>query len=410
MRLAVISPFLDRSHGTERCVVEQLERLSRKGIQVHLYAQRVQDLRGVVRYDSRKMPADGGGIFWHKVPSIPGPHLLQFIFWYFANQFCRARDAKRHDLKCDLVYSPGINAMDADAIAVHIVFCEFNEQVGPKLGFAGTGIGSWPRLIHRRLYYRLIMALEKRAYSNPKVSLAAVSGQVAEQLKQQFQCNNVPVIRHGVDGEIFSSQHRIARRAASRRQFGLEDEEFVLLLIGNDWRTKGLDCLLRALGHIRETRLKLLVVGSDQRGRYQQLVRECQLSDRVTFFPPSPDVMQFYGAADAYVGPSLEDAYGLPILEAMACGLPVIASARAGASEIIEDGVNGVVLKDPQDDRKLAEIIRSVVTNPLHNQQVGDRASMAAQEHDWGRNAEATGEWLKGVLAGKGGPNQGSAS
>jgi glycosyltransferase involved in cell wall biosynthesis len=65
------------------------------------------------------------------------------------------------------------------------------------------------------------------------------------------------------------------------------------------------------------------------------------------FLPPSPNVLQFYAAADAYVGPSLEDAYGLPVLEAMACGLPVLASSRAGVSEIIDHEINGIILRDP---------------------------------------------------------------
>ncbi len=75
------------------------------------------------------------------------------------------------------------------------------------------------------------------------------------------------------------------------------------------------------------------------------------LSKHVTFLPPSPDVLKFYAAADAYVGPSLEDAYGLPVLEAMACGLPVLASSHAGVSEIIDDGINGIILRDPRNTR-----------------------------------------------------------
>jgi len=58
-------------------------------------------------------------------------------------------------------------------------------------------------------------------------------------------------------------------------------------------------------------------------------------------------VLSFYAAADAYVAPSLEDAFGLPILEAMACGLPVIASVQAGASENVLDGATGYLLRDP---------------------------------------------------------------
>src|ERR1700693_5345371 len=130
MRIAVISPFLDRSHGTERCIVEQLERLALdSGTEIQIYAQRLQDVRGVtprkygapaksVDHDVETKPVNRQ--FWHKVPSIPGPHLLQYIFWFFANRLSRWWDAAHRHLHYDLVYSPGINGTDADAVAVHV--------------------------------------------------------------------------------------------------------------------------------------------------------------------------------------------------------------------------------------------------------------------------------------------------
>ena len=78
MRLAVVSPFVDRRHGTERVLAEVLERLAGKyGCEIHLYAQRVEDLAL-----GRPAPSNGeesGGIIWHKVPRLPGPHLLGFL-------------------------------------------------------------------------------------------------------------------------------------------------------------------------------------------------------------------------------------------------------------------------------------------------------------------------------------------
>src|SRR4030081_574703 len=97
--------------------------------------------------------------------------------------------------------------------------------------FWGTSISSWPRLLHRRLYYRLIMGLEKRVYTKSKVSLAAVSGLVAEEVRKHYQASNVRIIRNGVDTEIFSAARRIARRGAARQVYGLGEEDFVLLLI-----------------------------------------------------------------------------------------------------------------------------------------------------------------------------------
>lgn len=410
MRIAVISPFLDRSHGTERCIVEQLETFAvEPGAEIHIYAQRVQDLRGVTRYKygtATKSASYGGEttanhLFWHKVPAIPGPHLLQYIFWFFANRICRWWDAAFHNAQYDLLYSAGINATDADAISVHVVFHEFYRQVLPQLNFRSTPLGAWPRLAHRRVYYRLIMTLESRIYRRATVSLAAISASAAALLEKHFHPAATRVIRYGVDVQAFSVPRRLAERAIARKLFQLSAEDFALLLIGNDWRTKGLAALLQSLSLTRELPWKLLVVGRDVRDPYDKMIRDYGIANRVIFLPPSSNVMQFYAAADAYVGPSLEDAYGLPIIEAMACGLPVIASSRAGAHEIITDGSDGIILRDPQNAEELAAALRSLITNPSLCAQLGEHATRTAQNHTWDCNAQATWEWLNEVARNK---------
>jgi glycosyltransferase involved in cell wall biosynthesis len=410
VRIAVISPFLDRSHGTERCIVEQLERFAAEpGAEIHIYAQRVHDLRGLTRYkySAATKSADHHAetkaqrLLWHKVPSIPGPHLLQYIFWFFANRICRWWDAVFRHARYDLLYSPGINALDADAISVHIVFHEFYRQVLPQLIFWSTPLTAWPRLAHRRAYYRLITALENRIYRRRTVSLAAISASAATLLEKYFYPAATCVIRYGVDVEAFSVSRRLAERATARKNFNVSAEDFALLLIGNDWRTKGLTALLQSLALIRELRWKLLVVGRDVRDPYDKMIRDYKIANRVIFLPPSPNVMQFYAAADTYVGPSLEDAYGLPIIEAMACGLPVVASSRAGAHEIITDGSDGIVLRDPQNAEELAAALRSLLTNPGLCRQLGEHATLTAQNHTWDRNAQRTWEWLNEVARNK---------
>lgn len=409
MRIAVISPFLDRRHGTERCIVEQLERFAGEpGAEIHIYAQRVEDLRGITPYKYRtparsdRDDADKSNrLFWHKVPAIPGPHLLQYIFWFFANRICRRWDAAFHNAKYDLLYSAGINATDADAISVHVVFHEFYRQVLPQLNFRCSPLAAWPRLAHRRVYYRLIMALEKRIYRRATTSLSAISASAAELLQKYFHPADNRVIRYGVDVQAFSAPRRLAERATTRKQFNLSTQDFTLLLIGNDWRTKGLAALLQSLSLIRDLPWKLLVVGRDVRDPYDKMIRDYGITDRVIFLPPSSNVMQFYAVADAYVGPSLEDAYGLPIIEAMACGLPVIASSHAGAHEIITDGSDGIILRDPQNTQELATALRSLIAHPTLCAQLGEHATCTAQNHTWDRNAQATWEWLNEVARNK---------
>ena len=399
MRLAVVSPFLDRQHGTELCIIEQIERFAHKDHwSIELYSQRVSQLRGVC-------PSSGSStnsldsIVWHKVSDIHGPHLLKYLWWFFANHWQRWRDRRFGKVCPDLVYSPGINCLDADVIVVHIVFHAFYDRVRPEMALQRTPMRSWTRMIHRILYYKLIMFLERKIYPHPRTRLVAVSGMVAAQLKSYFRREDVAVIPNAVDTVRFTPEARIEKKNTYRQSFGYVESDFVLLLIGNDWKKKGLDTLLRALASLKDLPLRALVVGSDDPGIYSRLLDQLDLWDHVRFEQLCEDVLSFYAAADAYTGPSLEDAFNLPILEAMACGLPVIASSNAGASEMIRDGETGLILRDPRDHLQLANLIRGIFTDESLRREMGEAASRQVLANcNWEENASKTRELLEGTL------------
>lgn len=391
MRLAVVSPFLDRQHGTELCIAEQIERLVQQyHWSIDLYSQKVSQLNGV-RPASGAFQNSTDSILWHRVSHVPGPHLLKYIWWFFANHRQRWSDRRSGRVRPDLVYSPGINCLDADVIVVHIVFHAFYERVRPELALNRIPLQSWPRLIHRKLYYKLAMFLERKVYRNPCVRLVAVSSLVAAQLKTHFQRNDVTVIPNAVDTVRFTPEGRIAKRNMSRRSLSYSENDFVSLLIGNDWKKKGLDTLLMALASLIDLPLRVLIVGRDDPNFYRPLLNELALQDRVRFEKPSADVLSFYAAADLYVGPSLEDAFNLPMLEAMACGLPVIASVQAGASENIRDYETGLLLRDPRDPDQLVRLIRRLFDDAELRGRIGEAASRYVRDNcNWDRNVART--------------------
>jgi glycosyltransferase involved in cell wall biosynthesis len=398
LRLAVVSPFLDREHGTELCIIEQIERLAKQDQwTIDLYSQKVS---GLNYRDSGTPPTDSSvRILWHRVSAIPGPHLFQYAWWFLANHLRRRRDRRSKVVSPDLVYSPGINCFDADVIVVHIVFHAFYERTRPSLALSRNPLRSWHLLIHRRLYYRFIMALEAKIYRNPRIRLIAVSALVAAQLEDYFQRGDVTVIPNAVDTSRFTPEARNAKRASARQSFGYVHHDFVLLLIGNDWKKKGVDSLLNALASLRDLPLRVLIVGRDDPQIYRDLVQQLGLNPTVRFEKPSQDVLSFYAAADCYVAPSLEDAFNLPIVEAMACGLPVIASAYAGAAQFIRDGQNGFILTDPQDHQRLAQLIRQVCNDPASRELMGLAASQHARaECNWEKNVEQTRSFLEATL------------
>ena len=381
-------------------MIEQIERLAGKELwSIELYAQKVSQLNGV-RPASAASPTEPGTIRWHPVSDIPGPHLVKYIWWFLANYWQRWRDRRSGRVRPDLVYSPGINCPDADVIVVHIVFHEFYKRVRSELALRRLPLHIWPRVIHRKLYYNLAMFLERKVYRNPRVRLVAVSSLVAAQLKSHFQRKDVTVIPNAVDIRRFSPEARIAKRIPSRQSLFYTEHDFVVLLIGNDWKKKGLDTLLNAAALLSDLPLRVLVVGSDDPHIYLPLLDKLGLRDRTRFEKPTSDVLSFYAAADLYVGPSLEDAFNLPILEAMACGLPVIASANAGASEMIRDGETGFILDDPRDHLKLASLIRRIQTEDSLRDSIGAAAVRHVTTNcSWDDNAKKTAEFLENVFA-----------
>jgi glycosyltransferase involved in cell wall biosynthesis len=389
LRLAVVSPFLDRSHGTERALAELLERLVQQHhCEIHLYSQRVQDI--AFRSPDTARTENTGVIFWHRVPRLPGPHLLGFIAWVTLNSVLRW-SRRLSGSPFDLVLSPGINTLGADVVIVHVLFDRLQEISREN---TVTQAGFLQR-IHRRTYYVLLAALERRIYRNRNVLLACVSRRTADLLSRYFQRDDVRVIPNGIDPAHFSPSLRLARRAQARATRNFRDTDFVLLLLGNDWAVKGVPTILAAIAAFPTLPLHLLVAGADNAAPFRKMAGRLDISARFQCEQPRRDVIDLYAAADLYVSPSREDSFGLPVLEAMACGLPVITSTLAGVAELITNEVDAFVLRDPNDSQALAQLLERLYADDHLRKRVAEAAVLAAQHWTWDRNAAEIWELLK---------------
>jgi glycosyltransferase involved in cell wall biosynthesis len=372
--LVVVSPFVDKRHGTERLVAEWMARLAGT-FEIHLYSQRVEDL-------------DLSQITWHRIPKLPAPHLFNYLWWFAANHIWRNWDRRFRGLHPDLIFSPGINCLDADVMSVHVVFAEYRRQNAALLRFKTHSLRRWPLIFHRKLYYSLIALLERHLYRNPKKSLILISQRTAEALRTFYdRTDKFPVVYVGLDQEIFNPATRLRLREEARRELHLSPGQFALLLIGNDWRNKGLPAILEVLIELRELPLQLFVVGQDDPSPYRRLIDENQCKDRVFFLPPRKDVEFYYAAADAYVGPSLEDTFALPSAEAMACGVPVITSLKNGTSEIIDNGADGLLISDPLDAKELAALVRKLYEDSFLRERISAKAAEKMKQFTWDRNS-----------------------
>lgn len=176
----------------------------------------------------------------------------------------------------------------------------------------------------------------------------------------------ITVIYNGVDSEKYSPANKEYYRNTVRENFKIAKDDFLILFVGSGFTRKGLPLLIDSLNNelINKPNIKLLVTGKEKKiNQYKKTVQTLKLNDRVIFCGPQPNIEQIYAAGDVLIMPALYEPFGNVALEAMATGIPVIASTSCGASEIIEEDTNGFII-DPNNPRQsIANSIQSIMKN-----------------------------------------------
>lgn len=185
---------------------------------------------------------------------------------------------------------------------------------------------------------------------------------------------NVRVIYNGVDTRAFRPPGA-GERAAVRRTFGLSEADVVLMSVGSLKPVKGIDLLLRSVAPVMRThaQAELVVVGDGpDRGALQLLARELDIADRVQFVGLRADVDALLRAADALVLSSRSEALPTVLLEAMATGLPIVATNVGGVPEIVNAERSGLLVA-PEDAAALASALARVVADEALRRTMGTR-------------------------------------
>jgi glycosyltransferase involved in cell wall biosynthesis len=222
--------------------------------------------------------------------------------------------------------------------------------------------------------------------------------------------SKVRLTPNGIDLERFMPA-TVDDRSALRREFGWSDQERVVVFVGFFSRDKRPDLLFRAWKQVvqRGVRAKLVYVGATASPYFEideTLADEirsgaaaCGRPDDVVFVPPTHAMERYYRAADAFVLSSIREANPVALLEAMACGLPCVASRIAGATDvIIEDGVNGRLVERDDEDA-MAAALADVLSNGRHAPSLGARARQTVvQRFDIKQTAERWLESYESVL------------
>ena len=184
-----------------------------------------------------------------------------------------------------------------------------------------------------------------------------------------------------------------------RERLGVrEGEVLVGLITSGDFTKRGVGVFLGAvwlLAPSAKERLRVLIVGRESRlGPYKRLAAETGLGERVQFMEPRPDVESYYRALDVYVHPALYEEFGQSAQEAMACGIPVLATRRVGASELFKDQS---LLLDKPEPESLARALEKLILDPAERRRLGQAGIEACRGNTWEANFKATFQLVSGL-------------
>jgi UDP-glucose:(heptosyl)LPS alpha-1,3-glucosyltransferase len=236
---------------------------------------------------------------------------------------------------------------------------------------------AWERFrVNFNPYHGYVLKQERKMFTHRALKAVICNAQmVRDDITAQFGTlpDKLHVIYNGVDLETFHPRVNEAR-AQTRAAIGLAQDAPLFLYVGSGFERKGVARLIEALATLPAPACAVIVGADKATPRYQALAKRLGVADRVHFLGPRKDLPALYGAADAFVLPTLYDPMPNAALEAMACGLPVVTTKQCGAREFIRDGENGYVL-DVMDAAGLAQVL-GVLAAP------GRAANMRAAARD----------------------------
>src|SRR5881398_1994768 len=197
-------------------------------------------------------------------------------------------------------------------------------------------------------------------------------------IKRGFDSAKLKIFPRGLDTQLFTPARR---DPAFFEKFGAQNGEVRLLYVGRVSREKDLDVLADAYRRLRDEGLavQLFVVGH---GPYSEAFAQSVPEAFFTGYLRGKELATAYASADIFVFPSTTDTFGNVILEAQACGLPVVVSDSGGPKELVQDRTNGLITRS-RDVNDFTQAIRSLVADPALRERMGNAARKSVTDRSW---------------------------
>jgi UDP-glucose:(heptosyl)LPS alpha-1,3-glucosyltransferase len=348
--------------GAEMYVADLTRRLSAAGHNIHLYA---------CRWDAAALPPS---VRVHPIDPPRGPRFLRPWRFSAACQAALERDRPEVSVGFDKTFGTDI----------------YYPLGGLQPASAAHNLRKYPSRLVRAaarilrafdIAHRSFARLERHHLFDSTPPLLVVNSALVRDHAARYYAippERVRVIHNAIDPDRFNERDRPRLRTEERRRWGVGPGEVVAAFVGVNYRLKGLEPLLHALACLpAEAPLRLAVAGGPKDGPWQQLARRLGVARRVVFLGPVADVRRVYFAADLHVHPTFYDPCSGVVIEALACGLPVITTRFNGASELMHPPREGFVLDNPHDHKGLADALVQLA-DPVRRDASGRAARQAA--------------------------------
>ncbi|SDL09830.1 UDP-glucose:(heptosyl)LPS alpha-1,3-glucosyltransferase [Maridesulfovibrio ferrireducens] len=334
IKIAIMLPRFSRYGGVERFGYNLSKTLAEQGYSVDFICSRAEEkppqgvtVIGVGRYGLCR----AGKLLW----------------------FILAAEKVRRDGKYDLCISLG-KSLNQDILRV---------GGGPLESFWKLSRRAWPagfarlfKMFRRRtaLVNILIKYIEKRQVRSG-CRMVCVSHRVKEWMIESHPAmseREIDVVYNKPDLSLFFKPTE-DDRIKSRAEFSLTDNDVVISTATTNFALKGVSSLIKVLAELPDN-YYLHIAGGRNPAKYQALAEKLGVAKRVRFLGKVTDMPAFYGSSDIFVLPSYYDACSNSVLEALACGLPVLSSRDNGSSYFLP---SDRVFDDPSDFMKIKEMI-----------------------------------------------------
>ena len=302
------------------------------------------------------------------LPSVPIPGRSEY-------QFSTGLGAQIKDNLAD--FDPHIVHLSSPDIAGHRALTWARARGKPVLASVHTRFETYPRYYGFGFVEPAFVALLRRFYQRCDAIVAPSASMIAE-LREQGMHHDISTWSRGVDRGTFSPQQRDAEW---RRALGIADDDMAIGFLGRLVLEKGIDIFAETMVELRNRNVphQVLVIGE---GPAKDFFADKVPEAKFVGFQQGKDLGRAVASMDVLLNPSVTETFGNVTLEAMACGVPVVAADATGAASLVIDGETGYLVP-PRDITAYAEKLATYSANPDLRRAHGEAGARRADAFDW---------------------------